>query len=673
MWGTLRVTTAGAVVGPRGFPGVKPKQLLEILAVERGHAVSKSRLADLLWGEDLPRNYPATLETYVSVMRQTIEPGVRARDSVVMTEHGGYRLDSDRTTFDLEQFDALVRASADSPPVQALAALTEALTIVRGPVLEDELYAAWADPLRFTYGQKQVQVLIDAGRLSLITGEAGAALALAEQAVALDPLAEAAYQIVMTASYALWRQEEALRAFDRCRILLADELGVGPMDETVALHLAILRHEDVAALMPRPASEPAQVAKAFPAPRPGLLGRTDELELMQGALDGALEGQFTIVLVVGDSGIGKTRLTEAVLERVAVPVGSNRCSDLEAQLPYLALSLALRSVLSDGTDNAMPVVNELLRRAELSLPLDQFARMGLMESLASDVERSSPFVLVLDDAHWADAETLATLGYLRRRCPGAPVAVLLTADRRASQEGGLRHLHVDLRIDLSELSAADLGPLGATAFEGTQGHPMLLADWVTARDHGLPEGITPALRERIITRCWDLGPQSYRLLTVAALLEEPFSPDMLSRLVGASRDIVDELDLRVDDRLLVSVGDGFQFRHRVVRRILAETFSAARRTRLLAGAHELADGPRQRRSTDGAQRREEPQVVLGAEPKPSRAISPAAFAPAPGLGQNRSVHWDGGEGWSPYGLGPYGVVGAIDVPLDVLACDDTLR
>ena len=612
VWGALRVTRPDRVIGPRDFPGAKAKQLLEILIAERGHTVSKSRLADLIWPGELPRNYLATLESYVSVMRQTIEPGVRARDSVVMTERGGYRLNDEQTTLDIEEFDQLVACAAGLPPLAALTALNAALALVRGQVLEDEPYSDWAEQLRITYTQKQVQVLIDAGRLSLLSGEASAALTFAEQAVLLHPLAESAYQVLMAASYALWRQEDALRAFDRCRTLLADELGVDPMDETVALHLAILRHEDVACLMP---TRPVHVAALPSAPAPtsavGLLGRTAELGHLEAAVTRALEGHFSLLLVVGDSGIGKTRLAEALIERVEVPVGANRCSDLETELPYVALSLALRRVLQTTANGPMPMMTELLRRADLDEPFDQFARMRMMESLATAIDEHSPFLLVLEDAQWADPETVAALGYLRRRCPTTPVAVVLTADRAAVQDVSLRRLAVDLKIDLGELSPADLAQVGDGAFDATDGHPMFVADWLEARRQGLPEGFTPALRERVIRQVWGLGPQSYRLLTVAALLAEPFSPALLGELVGAAADVVDELDLRVGDRLLTPAGECFRFRQPLVRQILAETFSGARRAHLLARAEGLTSGTlRRRRHTDlGPQRRHDELLV----------------------------------------------------------------
>ena len=635
VWGALRVTRHDGVIGPRDFPGAKPKQLLEILVAERGHTVSKSRLADLLWPDEPPKNYLATLESYISVMRQTIEPGVRARDSVVMTERGGYRLDDSQTTLDIEEFDQLVGAAAGLQPVAALETLNAAIALVRGPILEDEPYSDWAGQLRSTYGQKYVQVLIDAGRLALMSGEAGAALTLAEQAVSLDPLAEAAYQVQMTACYALWRQEDALRAFDRCRTLLADELGVDPMDETVALHLAILRHEDVAALLPRPVRAAAPVSVSAPTAAAGLLGRTAELGRLEAAVTRALTGHFTIMLVVGDSGIGKTTLAEALAERVSVPVGANRCSDLEAELPYVALSLALRRVLQTTTDHPMPVVTELLRRSDLDEPFDQLARMRVLESLATAVEEHSPFLLVLDDVQWADPETIAALGYLRRRCPTTPVAVLITADRAAVQGDSLRRLAVDLRVDLTELSPIDLAEVGEGAFAATDGHPMFVADWLEARRQGLSEGFTPALRERVIRQCWDLGPQAYRLLTVAALLNEPFSPALLGELVGASGDVVDELDLRVDSRLLSPSGESFRFRQPLVRQILAETFSAARRAQLLARADNLTTGTLRRRQSDSCpQRRHDELVGPGAR---VAQLAPREVVGAVGQGVARSA------------------------------------
>src|SRR3954470_8802134 len=105
VFGPLLIEADHGTIGARDFPGAKPKQLLEILVAERNHVVSKARLGDLLWNDAMPQNYRATLESYVSVLRQTLQPGAKARESVIVTEHGGYRLDMRRATVDLDEFD----------------------------------------------------------------------------------------------------------------------------------------------------------------------------------------------------------------------------------------------------------------------------------------------------------------------------------------------------------------------------------------------------------------------------------------------------------------------------------------------------------------------------------------------------------------------------------------
>ena len=76
LFGQLSFEDGEQVLGPRDFGGVKPKQLLELLLCGHGAPVSKDRLADGLWGERLPQNVEATLETYVSVLRRSL--GTRA-------------------------------------------------------------------------------------------------------------------------------------------------------------------------------------------------------------------------------------------------------------------------------------------------------------------------------------------------------------------------------------------------------------------------------------------------------------------------------------------------------------------------------------------------------------------------------------------------------------------
>lgn len=617
VFGPLRVRRDGAAVPVQRFRGAKPKQVLEVLATSSGHRVSKERLTDALWGASAPPNAVATLETYVAVLRRALEPELRARDSVVVTERGGYRVDTDRMVVDLDTFDRHVRAAAGAAPAAALTCLSSALALVRGQVLEDEPASAWADDVRDTYLPRQVRALISAGQLCLVAGDPAAALAHAERAVALNPLAEAAYQVQMTAWYAMWRQDEALAAFDRCRRLLGDELGVGPVHETLALHTSILRHDALASMVPRLLPGPALAPDRAARTPPPLLSREKELARIGRALERARAGRFTTIVVTGESGIGKTSLARAVAERWGGAVAWNRCSDLEQDLPYLALALALRS-LPDSPAEGLPGLDRLLARAG-EQPFDGFAHVRVMEGLASWLGTRAPFLLVLDDVQFADTETRRTLGYLHRRCSGAGIAVLVTCDRGATSQHALRALPVDLRVELDLLPASALAD--ERLYAATGGHPMFVAGWLAARARGLAEPFPPELRERVLNDCWGLGPQAYRLLSVACCLAQPVTPAVLGSLVGVPAVVVvEELDRLVDLRVLRADGSGFAFRSPAVRCILTGLLSPARRDLLRQQAETLLCSPR-RRTGD----------VPAAPPARLLHVIPAQLGPRRGL------------------------------------------
>ena len=596
--GPLQVLDERAELGVKDFRGTKPKQILQLLVIERGHTVPKERLAEGLWGEAMPRNHIATLETYVSVLRQTLQPHGSPRASVVLTERGGYRLDTDRVQIDLDEFDSAIAHAVRAEPQSALQSLKRGLSLVRGRALEDEPYADWALATRDAYTQRHVQALIDAGRLSLLTGDALGALALAKQAVGHNPLAEAGYQVLMGAAYSLWRQDEALAAFDRCRRLLADELGVDPLDETVALHLSILRHEDIAPLLPA-----IEVGRSSSAPpdRSPMLDRDPELKQLRSAAEQAFAGRLTVVLVRGDMGMGKTRLVETLAAELDVTVAANRCSDLESSFPYLALSLALREALPDLAANGLPGLAALLERAERAEPIDEFARLRVMESLATALSTRPPLLLVLDDVQWADPETVTTLGYLQRRCPEAKVLVVLTHDPATAPSPPLRALRPDVRVELHALSREAVEDFaGPEVYPAAGGNPSHIASWLDARARGLDEVFTPELRERIVTACWDLGPATFRLLCAASAVEQPSCTlELLSHLLEARpSDVIEQLDRLVLTRLLDEVGNGFAFRSATVRSILQGTLSPARRELLNQTAAQYGLASPRRRASD---------------------------------------------------------------------------
>src|ERR671918_472638 len=74
LFGALEIDDGSRVLGPRELGGARPKQVLEILLAGRGHLVPTDRLADRLWGENLPLKAVGSLQTFVSVLRRHLSP-----------------------------------------------------------------------------------------------------------------------------------------------------------------------------------------------------------------------------------------------------------------------------------------------------------------------------------------------------------------------------------------------------------------------------------------------------------------------------------------------------------------------------------------------------------------------------------------------------------------------
>jgi DNA-binding SARP family transcriptional activator len=234
MFGTLCVDTDGLALGPRDLGGAGPKRILELLLLADGRPVPKERLGDLLWGERAgPLHVAATIETYVSVLRQRL----RHRRWLVETAPSAYRCPLERVELDLHRFEAL---ATGEPGPHLRSRLHEALAIAEGELLEDEPYAPWVERLRDHYRQQVVELRLTAGRAALADRDWPDGLAHALEGLAIDPLDERHQRLAMIALYGLGRRHAALRHYERCRALLAETFGARPETATDAVRAAIV-------------------------------------------------------------------------------------------------------------------------------------------------------------------------------------------------------------------------------------------------------------------------------------------------------------------------------------------------------------------------------------------------------------------------------------------------
>lgn len=273
-----------------GVPEVKVRALLANLLVHEGRPVSVDRLVDDLWGDRPPGNPANTVQTKVSQLRKALEAAEPGGRELVVRQPPGYLL---RGETDAERFRELTTSAAATRDPRARAALlTDALALWRGPALAD-----FAD---FAFAAHAIGRL-EEERLAAVERQAEARLELGEHDLGLDdlvarhPLRERLRALQMRARYRAGRQGEALAGYDELRKLLAEELGLEPGPELVALHQAILRQDPALDAPPRRTN--------LPTPLTELIGRTEAVRDVR-----ALVGRARLVTLTGPGGVGKTRL-----------------------------------------------------------------------------------------------------------------------------------------------------------------------------------------------------------------------------------------------------------------------------------------------------------------------------------------------------------------------------
>jgi DNA-binding SARP family transcriptional activator len=584
LFGPLSIEEGTRTLGPGDLGGVRPKQVLEILVAERGHRVPVDRLAERLWGSELPKDVAGSLQTFVSMLRRRLTPDRERARALVVTETEAYRFATELVSLDLDRFDELLERSAREPTRLARASLEQALGLVRGEVLEDEPYATWASNLRGSYGGRVLGAHLEAADAALAELDYAPALAHAEAAAALDRFSERAHRLAMLALYALGRQHDALARYRSFRAQLADELGLEPTAETRAVEAAVLRQEDVRSLLPRPIARP-EAPVALRSIR--LLGRTREVETLEEAARQALAGSFALVQIEGDAGLGKTRmLDEAAIVFAGARVGRTHCSPLEQHLPYVPLAAALRDAGIEVDGERMPALGRILPELALTGAGVEHTEVAALEALVQLLSEEAPVVLLLDDVHFADRETIAALDYLQHRLLGVAGAIVVTLRTvQAPPDHPVRRLRASTAMRLCPLTAEDLAPLGVPGlYEATGGNPRFVAD---ASTNGKPLELSSSLTETLLAQLRSEGSEVYRMLLTASVLEQPFEPEALAEMLGGDEtQVTEELERLCELRILRVDGYRFRFRYDLVRQVLLGSISPARQ-RLL---HRQLDG-----------------------------------------------------------------------------------
>jgi DNA-binding SARP family transcriptional activator len=707
------------------------RSLLACLLSSPGRKLAREQVMDLLWPEADFETTASRLDRAVYSLRQALEPALSrpAMSRLLLTEHDSIILaDQSQLWVDADHFEQLLAEAHNiDDPGQAEQLLDEAAALYGGdylPVGADlsRPLADWAAARRELLQRAWMGLMLELADLRINRDAFVTAIDPLDRLLAVDLANEAAVQRLIYALARLNRRGEALRAYHRFADAMQHDYGIAPLPETRLLYEAIqhgdTRLENAPPFRPllasaatlasqrnganAPRTPPrAQIGRSHQHP---LIGRENELEALHAALQGVthsgraggrdksaptqsivgvsgrdrsspMQGmaggrEVQCLLLVGEAGIGKTRLAEE-LSRAAQNAGWavawSRVYSQESSVPYRQWTEVLRSAMAHGLwqrqeiaknralyqplCSLLPELQDLFGKnpapASLSPEQEQLRLWEAALQLLITISERTPLLIVLDDFHWADASSCDLLAYLVRRLRGRPIVMIGTyRDNELPSSHPLRALLTDLHreqvvttLPIQPLSdeqiAALVAELPGALVQHIQrqaaGNPFFaeelarsLADTpdlpATPASMPLPDTISAVLELRMSR----LTQPCQRLLSNASVIGGSFTFAAIAGLEAGgsstSEDaVLDLIEEAIQSGVVTEEGTGtritYHFWHPLLVSHLYDQLSAARRTRLHRRAAAILQRAYQGNEAEGAALIANHLVEGGGEPE----------------------------------------------------------
>ncbi|MEV0395555.1 AAA family ATPase [Polymorphospora rubra] len=550
--------------------------VLCVLALRTEHGVSREQLVAALWGEDAPASATGNIYTYVSTLRQALEParGRWAAGQLLSSGGGSYRLHLPPESVDVVRFESLREAArrhrvagnslAELASVESALGLWhgEALAGVPGPFAEAQRLRL--TELRLATTERYATLLVDVGRH--------------EEAVPV-----------------LRRLVDAQPRREDLRTMLADARRAGGPGAAPVVGPTTVPPPDGA----------APAAGNGPPARATLIGRDAELRRLRRAVAEAGLGHGRSIRVDGAPGTGKSALLGAALSgagtagcRIGWAVGD----EVTRHLPLGTLVECIESALAD--DTARHLVEDATRQLADGPPADaddgiSAETVDRVVELVRHAAEASPLVLVVDDLQWADPATLRVWAALGKHAAELPLLLVAAARSGAAD---VRGLPADEVVELAPLDTAAATALVravapeppdterlARILDDAGGHPGYLRHLAVSEPRAPTASALVAAVEAHLAPATEETRQALRALAFLSAYElrapgtQPAGATLAALAAATDRtqdDLARMLAPALADRVLTTEGDRLLFRHRVVARTLHESTPAALRITL---------------------------------------------------------------------------------------------
>ena len=614
----------------------KQRAVLAALLLADGSVVSVDRLIEAVWGDNPPSRAASGVQVYLSKLRNILQ----ANDSqgVLLARRApGYLLTA--PWVDVAEFRRLSDRATESARVrswaEAVAAAAAAVGLWRGPFLDDLADEPWvaAEAARLDEIYAQCMQAWVTGLLG--AGSVGEAITRSQTMIEAYPLQEHCWWLRMIALYRGGRTPEALDAYQHFAGELGEQLGLEPGPELRNLQTAILRHDEAflswpkgpgaeqtaadgpAALRPTVSTDPATPKSDTAAPAlgrehadiPAIVGRDEQLAVLDNVLGDIVGGRHHWVLLTGRAGMGKTRLATEIVARArrrGIRTVWTSCPDDRGTPAWWPLRALVAGLGSDPDEVFLPP-------SGVDADTVRFTVYERFSQLLQQTPTGAPLLAVIDDAQWLDAASVRCLGYLVRTQRLTGVGIILTVRDREHRPDFAEVLtaigrdRVCVHLPLEALDGPSASMLlhqvggdtvsAADAFaliRRVGGNPLLLTEYARLPPGERREGHIPlAARGLLERRLRQLPEDVLAVVGAAGVIGETFELDLLADVSGLDLiALVDRLDVAAVDAIIEPAisGTGYQFRHGLLRDAVLAQLTVLRRQALHARIAESLAG-----------------------------------------------------------------------------------
>jgi DNA-binding SARP family transcriptional activator/tetratricopeptide (TPR) repeat protein len=527
--------------------------LVKLLALAPHRQLHRERVIDALWPKMEPEDVAPRLHKAAHFARRILGAG-----SLVLRDDTVRLFPTQTVVVDAVQFAALATEALTSNDAAEADKVAGAYT---GMFLPDDVYEEWTQEPRARFASLYARLLRQARRWA--------------QLADFDPTHEEAQLELMRSYAAHGDRRAALRQYERLDRALHQELGVAPGDQVVALRDALLAG---------PAA-PAEAARDI------IVGREEQLRLLDQVVEQAANGRGQTVFLSGAAGMGKSSLAKQTREAAAAQgwrTGAGVASRIEGAWPYAPILDAVADLcrrhptLLDGLDDRS---RQDIERALSGRPLDwdgDGGRQRLFVAVADLMRLAAAgtgALLTVDNLHEADDASLRLVHYLARTGTGERFVLVLAHRRQPVTEtfeymrSGLLQRGAAVDVPLSPLTRTQT----ATLIEARRpGLPAPAVEQIWQFSAGLPFAVVEAARLASASGALDTGPgavvlelldpRARTVLEYVAAAGLTFDTDEFVALAGLPEDeAFDCLDAALAALVVERAPNGFRFRHELIR------------------------------------------------------------------------------------------------------------